>query len=147
MASLPAQVLLIEANPDHAELFMRLLEEHRLPNRVYYLQDGQTALDYLFRSGAYADPQKSPRPDVIILGLRLPDVDGFEVLRIIKESEKLKSIPVIIFTTSETDEEIKRSYLQHANSYLVKPVGFDEFTKLIDDLGYYWFGLNIQPLP
>ncbi len=141
----PVFVMLVEDNIDHAELVIRTLENHRIANQIRHFSDGQKALDYLFRIGEYAEPESSPRPHLILLDLRLPRVDGLEVLRQIKEREDLKNIPVIILTTSEAERDVARAYDNHVNSYLVKPVGFDEFSKLMDDLGFYWLGWNTHP--
>lgn len=141
----PILVMLVEDNVDHAELVIRTMEEHRIANRVKHFLDGQTALDYLFRRGEYSDPDNSPRPHVILLDLRLPRVDGIEVLKSIKEADDLKMIPVVVLTTSEAEKDVARAYYNHANSYLVKPVGFEEFKKLMDDLGFYWLSWNTNP--
>lgn len=141
----PLLVMLVEDNVDHAELVIRTLEEHHIANKVRHFLDGQLALDYLFRRGHFTNPAESPRPHVILLDLRLPRVDGIEVLRAIKESEQLKVIPVIVLTTSEAEKDVARAYYNHANSYLVKPVGFEEFKKLMDELGFYWLGWNTNP--
>ncbi|MEW6084510.1 MAG: response regulator [Chloroflexota bacterium] len=141
----PILVMLVEDNVDHAELVVRTLEEHRIANRVRHFLDGQSALDYLFHRGEFSDPATAPRPHVILLDLRLPKVDGIDVLRGIKESDDLKSIPVVILTTSEAEKDVAKAYYNHANSYLVKPVGFEEFKKLMDDLGFYWLGWNTHP--
>lgn len=141
----PVLVMLIEDNIDHAELVIRTLEEHRIANRVRHFADGQTALDYLFRRGEFSDPETSRRPHLILLDLRLPHIDGVEVLQAIKNDDELKSIPVVILTTSEAEKDVIRAYMHHANSYLVKPVGFEEFKKLMDDLGFYWLGWNTHP--
>ena len=138
-------VLLVEDNPDHTELIMRSLQDHRVANKVYHVADGEAAQDYLFRRGAYADPQTSPRPHVILLDLRLPKVHGQEILKQIKTSEELKKIPVVILTTSRAEEDLARAYEHHANSYLVKPVDFDKFSQLMDDLGFYWLAWNEYP--
>ena len=145
MAVEPILVMLVEDNADHAELVVRTLEDHRITNKVNHFMDGQSALDYLFRRTEYADPQNSPRPHLILLDLRLPRVDGIDVLRAIKEDEGLKTIPVVVLTTSEAEKDVARAYYNHANSYLVKPVGFEEFRKLMDDLGFYWMGWNTSP--
>lgn len=142
----PVLVMLIEDNIDHAELVIRTLEEHRIANRVRHFADGQTALDYLFRREEFSDPETSRRPHLILLDLRLPRIDGVEVLQAIKNDDELKSIPVVILTTSEAEKDVIRAYMHHANSYLVKPVGFEEFKKLMDDLGFYWLGWNTHPL-
>jgi len=141
----PVLVLLVEDNIDHAELVIRTLEDHRIANKIKHFTDGQVALDYLLRRNGYEDPASSPRPHMILLDLRLPRVDGLEVLRIIKEQDDLKMIPVIILTTSEADKDMARAYNHHVNSYLVKPVGFEDFSKLMNDLGFYWLGWNSHP--
>ena len=141
----PVLVLLVEDNMDHAELVIRTLEDHRIANKIKHFLDGQTALDYLLRRNEYEDPESSPRPHMILLDLRLPRVDGLEVLRIVKENDELKSIPIIILTTSEADKDVARAYSHHVNSYLVKPVGFEDFSKLMNDLGFYWLGWNSHP--
>ena len=141
----PVLVMLVEDNADHAELVIRTLEDHRIANRIQHFTDGQTAIDYLLRQGQYSDPESSPRPHVILLDLRLPRVDGLVVLHNIKENSELKSIPVIILTTSEAEKDVARAYDNYANSYLVKPVGFEEFSKLMNDLGFYWLGWNTHP--
>ena len=143
----PVSVLLIEDNVDHAELVIRTLEEHQISNNVQHFLDGQSALDFLFRRGRYADTSDKARPHVILLDLRLPRIDGIDVLKEIKESDDLKDIPVVILTTSETEKDVARAYLNHANSYLVKPVGFEEFKKLMKDLGFYWLGWNVNRYP
>ncbi len=141
----PVFVMLVEDNIDHAELVIRTLENHRIANQIKHFADGQLALDYLLRHGEFELPESSPRPHLILLDLRLPRVDGLEVLRQIKELDDLKNIPVIILTTSEAERDVARAYDNHVNSYLVKPVGFDEFSKLMDDLGFYWLGWNTHP--
>ena len=142
----PILVMLIEDNIDHAELVMRTLEEHRIANKVRHFLDGQSALDYLFHRGEFADAaEETQRPHVILLDLRLPRVDGIDVLKAIKEDANLKSIPVVVLTTSEAEKDVAKAYYNHANSYLVKPVGFEDFKKLMDDLGFYWLGWNVNP--
>lgn len=143
----PVLVMLVEDNADHAELVIRTLEDHRIANRIIHFSDGQSALDYLLRRGEHEDPETSPRPHVILLDLRLPRVDGLEVLSVIKQQEEVKSIPVIVLTTSEAERDVARAYHNYVNSYLVKPVGFEEFSKMMDDLGFYWLGWNIHPHP
>lgn len=143
----PILVMLVEDNVDHAELVIRTLEEHRIANRVRHFLDGQSALDYLFQRGDYTDDADNARPHVILLDLRLPRVDGIDVLKTIKEDEHLKTIPVVVLTTSEAEKDVAKAYYNHANSYLVKPVGFDEFKRLMDDLGFYWLSWNTNPDP
>ncbi len=138
----PTLVLLVEDSPDHAELVQRSLADHRLPSRIIHLTDGQQALDYLLRRGPWSDPSSSPRPQLILLDLRLPRVDGLEVLDRIKAEPDVRSIPVVVLTTSDADRDVARAYERHANSYLVKPVDFHQFRKLMEDLGHYWLHWN-----
>jgi CheY-like chemotaxis protein len=138
-------VLLVEDNPDHTDLIVRSLRHHRVANRVFHVSDGEEALDYLQRRQGYADPAKSPRPHVVLLDLRLPKIDGLEVLKAIRTSKELGKMPVVILTTSQAEQDVARAYEHHANSYLVKPVDFDNFTSLMEDLGYYWLGWNHYP--
>ncbi|GAB4418891.1 MAG: response regulator [Anaerolineales bacterium] len=140
----PVRVLLVEDNDDHAELVMRQLADHRIANQVTRLVDGQAALDYLFRNGEYENPKHSPAPHVILLDLRLPKVDGLEVLKSLKESEELRDIPVVVLTTSETEKDIAKAYINHANSYIVKPVDYEKFRLLMNDLGFYWMSWNTK---
>jgi len=145
MVGEPVLVMLIEDNGDHAELIMRTLEEHRIANWVRHFFDGQTALDYLFQRGEFSNPADSPRPHVILLDLRLPRVDGIDILKVIKGDNHLKCIPVVVLTTSEAEKDVAKAYYNHANSYLVKPVGFEEFRQLMDNLGFYWLSWNTNP--
>lgn len=141
----PLVVLLVEDNQEHAELVIRSFKDHRVANKIHLIADGEAALDYLFRRGAFSDREKSPRPHVILLDLRLPKINGLEVLKEIKRSDDIKQIPVVILTTSEAEVDLAKAYRNHANSYLVKPVDFDKFTELMHDLGFYWLGWNRQP--
>lgn len=143
----PLIVLLVEDNADHAELVIRSMAENRVANRIMHVSDGEQALDYLFRKGDYADPASSPRPHVVILDLRLPKIDGLEVLKVIKEDPKLFRLPVVILTTSEAEMDVARAYDHHANSYLVKPLDFSRFNEMMDSLGFYWLGWNLNPWP
>lgn len=138
----PLLVMLVEDNADHAELVIRTLENHRITNRIQHFTDGQSAIDYLLRQGRFTNPEANPRPHLILLDLRLPKVDGLVVLHKIKENDELKSIPVIVLTTSEAEKDVARAYDNYVNSYLVKPVGFEDFSKLMNDLGFYWLGWN-----
>ncbi len=141
----PLCILLIEDNVAHAELVIRNMHAQRVANKIYHVLDGQEALDFLLHEGDFADVKKSPRPNLILLDLRLPRVDGLEVLKFIKESPELKRIPVVILTSSDAESDIARSYDYHANSYIVKPLDFNMFTKLMYDLGFYWLGWNTKP--
>jgi two-component system, response regulator len=142
----PLHILLVEDNDAHAELVIRGMRDQQVANRIHHVVDGEQALDYLFQRGAYADPEKNPRPNLVLLDLRLPRVDGLEVLRTIKTTPALVRIPVVILTSSDAESDIARSYDYHANSYLVKPLDFKTFTRLMKDLGFYWLGWNAKPL-
>ncbi len=144
-AAEPLRILFVEDNHDHAELVMRSLEDHRVANTITHVDNGETALDYLYRRGDYADPEVSPRPHVVLLDLRLPRVDGLDVLRQIKEDEKLRRIPVVVLTTSEKESDIARAYDLNANAYLVKPIDFSKFVDLLRDLGFFWLAWNRPP--
>ena len=139
-------ILLVEDNEDHAELVRRSFADNHVANTIHHVKDGEEALDYLFRRGAYSDRHSSPVPNLILLDLRLPKVDGIEVLREIKAAETLKCIPVVVLTSSSSEKDIARAYANYANSYLVKPVDFEKFTKMMKDLGYYWLAWNKNPL-
>ena len=138
----PVLILLVEDNDDHAELVMRQMSDHRIANKVTRLIDGQEALEYLFRKGKFEDPEASPRPHVIFLDLRLPKVDGLEVLKSLKESDELRNIPVVVLTTSDRESDVAKAYLNHTNSYVVKPVDYQKFCDLMNDLGFYWMSWN-----
>ena len=142
----PLQILLVEDNQDHAELVLRSLVNHRVANTVHHVVDGEAALDYLHRRKQYADEKKYPRPHLILLDLRLPKIDGLQVLRELKQEEGLRRIPVVVLSTSEAEQDVAKAYDYHANSYLVKPVSFLSFTKLLDDLGFYWLAWNTKPV-
>ena len=138
----PLKVLLVEDNEDHAEMILRTLADHRVANRIHHIADGELALDYLFRRGEYEAKEDSPRPSLVLLDLRLPKVDGLEVLKQIKESKELHHIPVVILTTSSAESDVALAYEYGANSFLVKPIDFGRFTKMMEDLGFYWLSWN-----
>lgn len=138
----PLTVLLVEDDAAHARLVTHSLEDHRVANVIHHVSDGQAALDFLFQRGEYADPRKSPRPHLILLDLRLPKVDGLEVLWQIKSSKQVRKIPTVILTTSDAEADVAKAYEYHANSYLVKPLDFTKFTQLTSDLGFYWLCWN-----
>lgn len=141
----PIVILLVEDEEAHAEIVRRNFESCRMANRLIHVTDGQTALDYLYQRNGFSDPAKSPRPGVILLDLRLPKVDGLEVLKTIKKDPKLHTIPVVVLTTSKAEADMVKAYESHANSYLVKPVDFMQFTKLMETFGYYWLAWNQYP--
>jgi CheY-like chemotaxis protein len=138
----PAIILLVEDDPAHAEIVRRNFVNFRMANRLMHVADGQQALDYLFRRAEFQEPDKSPRPNLILLDLRLPKVDGLEVLKTVKDDANLTNIPVIVLTTSSAGVDIVKAYANHANSYLVKPVDFSQFRKLMDAIGFYWLVWN-----
>ena len=141
----PISILLVEDDPAHAEIVRRNLADFRVANRIHHVADGQAALDYLFHQGAYADPETSPRPHLVLLDLRLPKVDGQEVLRRIKEDADLRRIPTVVLTTSAAELDMVRAYSHGAGSYLVKPVGFEQFSRLMEAFGFYWLAWNQFP--
>lgn len=138
----PALILLVEDNPDHAELIVRSFEDHPIKNRILHLSDGEAALDYLLQQGQTVDAQI---PRLVILDLRLPKVDGLEVLRQIRTHPGLDDLPIVVLSTSKAEMDVDRAYDRRANSFLVKPLDFVSFTSLITDLGYYWLGWNHFP--
>jgi len=141
----PVNILLVEDEPAHAEIVRRNFEISHLANRLMHVADGQAALDYLFRTGEFGDSDKFPMPDLILLDLRLPRVDGLEVLKTIKSDENLRRIPVVILTTSAVEADKLKAYERNANSYLVKPVDFPKFVALMESLNYYWLAWNRYP--
>jgi CheY-like chemotaxis protein len=138
-------VLLVEDNPDHEELIRRAFADAEPGVTLTVARHGEEALDYLHRRGSYQDPSRSPRPRLILLDLRLPRVDGLEVLGEIKSSPVLRATPVVVLTTSDSEHDVARAYAQHANSYLVKPAEFARIRELIDHVRSYWLGLNRLP--
>ena len=137
-------VLLVEDDPDHADLVMFTLEDQQVAKAIHHVSDGQAALDYLFRRGDYAEPDKSPRPHLILLDLRLPKVDGLEVLKQIKtgQDQELRRIPGVVLTSSGAEKDIAAAYDCGANSYVVKPVNFETFHHLVAGLSSYWLVWN-----
>lgn len=147
MKGSPIHILLVEDDPAHAEIVRRNLGDFRVANRIVHVEDGQAALDYLYRANGYADPAQSPRPDLVLLDLRLPKVDGLEVLQRIKADPDLRRIPVVVLTTSRAELDMVGAYAQGAGSYLVKPVDFEKFTSLMEAFGFYWLAWNQFPDP
>ena len=142
----PSNILLVEDEEAHAQLTKRAIRKAGNANRIDVVCDGEEALDYLFNGGKYADKSKYPYPGLILLDIKLPGIDGIEVLQKIKQDPNLRKIPVIMLTTSEREEDIARSYDYHANSYLTKPVGFKEFEEKIRQIDFYWMLLNRPPV-
>lgn len=140
------EIVLIEDNPHDAELALRALKQQGLANKVQVLQDGAEALDFLFPAGDFADWPGAARPKVILLDLKLPKVDGLEVLRRLKADPRTKSIPVVVMTSSQEEQDIVESYRLGVNSYIVKPVDFDKFAQSVANMGLYWMLLNKAPV-
>ncbi len=141
----PVEILLVEDNPADVELTLRALREHHLANLVHVVKDGAEALDFLFLTGSYADQQPEISPKVILLDLKLPKVDGLEVLRRIKADNRTKTIPVVVLTSSQEQRDLVSSYELGVNSYIVKPVEFEKFEQSVKELGLYWLLLNQLP--
>ncbi|MFZ5450825.1 MAG: response regulator [Thermodesulfobacteriota bacterium] len=139
------EIVLIEDNPHDVELALRALKKNGLANKVQLLQDGAEALDFLFSTGAFIGRNLNARPKVILLDLKLPKVDGLEVLRRLKADERTRAIPVVVLTSSQEEQDIVESYRLGVNSYIVKPVDFDKFAQSVADMGLYWLLLNQVP--
>lgn len=138
------EILLVEDNPNDAEMALRALKKNKLANNILVVEDGEEALDYLYARGNFSDNKYNCRPKIILLDLKLPKVDGKEVLRVIKNDPEKKVIPVIMLTSSKEESDIIESYRLGVNSYIVKPVEFDKFVDAVKDLGLYWLLLNEQ---
>ena len=141
----PLTILLVEDNVDHAELVMRNMQDFQVANTIIHVEDGEAALDYLHGRGTYADRTQFPMPHLMLLDLRLPKIDGLEVLKRVKSDEALRPLPVVILTTSDAERDMAMAYEYHANSYITKPVVFEEFSRLLKDLGFYWLAWNRRP--
>jgi len=135
-------IIIVEDDPNDAELITRALRKHNLANKLVLLKDGAEALDFLLGQGSPADKYEDGNPKVILLDLKLPKVNGIEVLRKIKSNERTRKIPVVILTSSREDRDLKDAYDLGVNSYVTKPIQFDEFAKVVADLGMYWLLLN-----
>lgn len=138
-------ILLVEDNPDDELLAIRALEKNNIMNEVVVARDGAEALDYLFGTGAYTGRDMSVMPQIILLDLKLPKIDGLEVLRRLRNNERTKLLPVVVLTSSREDRDLTECYSLGANSYIRKPVNFAQFTEAIRQLGLYWLVLNESP--
>ncbi len=138
-------ILLVEDNPDDVALTLRAFKKNNIMNTVVIAKDGTEALDYLFCTGEYADRDIEDTPQMILLDLKLPKVTGLEVLKKIREDDRTKILPVIILTSSKEQQDLLDGYSLGANSYIRKPVDFDQFTDAVRQLGLYWLVLNIGP--
>lgn len=138
-------ILLVEDNPDDVALALRALKRNHIANEVVVANDGVEALDFLFCRGAHADRNPEDLPEVVLLDLKLPKIQGLEVLQQIRANEQTRLLPVVVLTTSSEDRDVIESYRLGANSYIRKPVDFDQFTEAIRHLGMYWLVLNQSP--
>lgn len=145
MTGEPLRILYVEDDPAHAEISLRNLRKARISNTITHVTDGQQALDYLFHEGEFSDHATSPTPNLILLDLRLPKVDGLEVLARVKNDEKLQKIPIVVLTTSAAEVDILKAYSYNVNSYLVKPLDFNVFSQLLESFGFYWLAWNKYP--
>ena len=144
--STSVEILLVEDNPNDVELTLHVFKKNNITNRIHVAHDGKEALEYIFCSGRYADRNIEDSPKVILLDLKLPLVEGKEVLRKIREDPRTKSIPVVVLTSSQEDRDIVDSYNLGVNSYIVKPVDFDQFNDAVKNIGHYWLLHNHPPL-
>jgi two-component system response regulator len=140
MTSAPVEILLVEDNPSHAEMTVRALRKHNITNQIQIAKDGAEAVAFLF-----SDNGHSNAPKVILLDLKLPKIDGIEVLRRIKEDPRTKTVPVVVLTSSNDDNDLRECYALGVNSYIVKPVDFQQFSEAIRIVGLYWALLNCTP--
>jgi len=146
MENLAIEILLVEDNRNDAELTTRALIKNKIANNITHLKDGSLALDFLFGKGEYLGRDLKYKPKLILLDLKMPKVDGLEVLKKIKEDSETKIIPVVMLTSSKEHPDIEKAYALGANSYIVKPVDFDGFVNAIKEIGLYWLLLNQHPL-
>lgn len=138
-------ILLVEDNPNDVQLTLRALKKKNILNEVVVTHDGVEALDYLFGTGVYAGRDLSVMPEVILLDLKLPKIDGLEVLRRLRANERTELLPVVILTSSKEEKDLINGYKLGANSYIQKPVDFDQFANAVKQLGLYWLVLNVPP--
>ena len=140
------EILLVEDNRNDAELTIRALKKRNLANNLVHVEDGQAALDFLFGTGAHAGRDVQQQPKVVLLDLKLPKLDGIEVLRRLRADERTKLLPVVMLTSSREDRDVIETYKLGANSYIVKPVEFENFSEAVSNLGMYWLLLNEPPI-
>jgi two-component system response regulator len=140
------EVLLVEDNSSDAELAISSLREEMLANNLVWVKDGAAAIDFIFAQGEYSNREINNQPRIILLDLKMPKVGGIEVLKKIRSDERTKSIPVVVMTSSKEEKDIINSYNLGVNSYIVKPVDFDKFTKCVKEIGLYWLVINHPPI-
>lgn len=142
----PVEILLVEDNPNDVKLTLHALKQNNLTNHIHVVRDGAEALEYIFGTGAYAGRNVNENPKVILLDLKLPKVDGLEVLRQVKTDPRAKTVPVVVLTSSREERDIVECYKLGVNSYITKPVDFEQFTQAVRTLGLYWLLLNQPPV-
>jgi two-component system, response regulator len=142
----PLEILLVEDNPNDVELTLHALDRAKLGNRIEVVRDGAEALDFLFCQGPYADRVEWNRPRLVLLDLKLPKLTGLEVLAKIRDDSRTKTLPVVVLTSSREDTDVEAAYRLGVNSYIVKPVDFDQFTDSVSKLGMYWLLMNQPPV-
>jgi two-component system response regulator len=145
MKNSEVEIILVEDNPNDAEMTIRALKKNNLANNLMHLKDGEEALNFIFCKGEFSGRNIDTKPKVILLDLKMPKVDGIEVLRKLKGDDRTKTIPVVILTSSKEDPDIRTCYQLGVNSYIVKPVGFDHFIEAVSGLGMYWMLVNETP--
>ncbi len=145
MSEIPIEILLVEDNMNDAELSLYALKKFKIANHIHHARDGAEALEYLFGQGDGHPARLQHPPRLILLDLKLPKVDGIEVLRQLKSHENTKSIPVVVLTSSREERDILETYQYGVNSYIVKPIDFEQFTEAVRDVGLYWLLLNQVP--
>jgi two-component system, response regulator len=141
------EILLVEDNPDDVELALLALKKNNLANRIHVVRDGEEALEFLFCRGAYRARRFDTPPRFVLLDLKLPKVDGLEVLRALKSDSRTKAVPVVVMTSSKQQRDMVEGYQLGVNSYIQKPIDFNEFREIIKQLGYYWLVVNQPPPP
>ena len=146
MINRAVQILLVEDSASDAEMTINALKKNNLANKLVHVKDGEAALDFIFAEGEYSERDIGDKPKIILLDLKLPKVNGLEVLAKIRSDERTRTIPVVVITSSKEDPDIKKCYQLGVNSYVVKPIEFDEFQKAISNLGLYWLIINQPPL-
>jgi two-component system response regulator len=144
-SQLPVEILLVEDNPTDAELTLRALRKARLSNPIHHVEDGQAALDFLFAEGDYTAREGCAMPRLVLLDLKLPRVEGLEVLARIKGDPRTRDVPVVILTSSREAPDLEKAYSLGVNSYVVKPVEFEQFIDAVSQLGVYWIQINEAP--
>ena len=139
------EILLVEDNPADAEMTLRALRRNNLANKVHWVKDGEQALEFMFRTGAYTSRDPAARPKLIMLDIKMPKVDGIEVLRRLKANEDTRTVPVVVMTSSNEERDVFESYRLGVNSYIVKPVQFESFLETVAKIGLYWVITNRVP--